>query len=163
MRFYFHDSRCVKFCHHFRIEILTNKFNNMAVGLISYQTLSCRLLNRMISHQSVSTICSFTRALSRRTSSPYTDLSPRTVHGLVGYTWLTTLKTRIKCVYRLKRGMTNSLKTDIIVPIHHVNILCVLMHCTGKSMRALDVPDITVVVFLRLKIILVFTSTAPFW
>ncbi|XP_029584114.1 protein SCO1 homolog, mitochondrial isoform X1 [Salmo trutta] len=55
----------------------------MAVGLISYQSLSCRLLNRMISHQSVSTICSFTRALSRRTSSPYTDLSPRTVHGLV--------------------------------------------------------------------------------
>ncbi|XP_029584115.1 protein SCO1 homolog, mitochondrial isoform X2 [Salmo trutta] len=54
----------------------------MAVGLISYQSLSCRLLNRMISHQSVSTICSFTRALSRRTSSPYTDLSPRTVHGL---------------------------------------------------------------------------------
>lgn len=111
MRFYFHDSRCVKFCHHFRIEILINKLNIMAVGLISYQTLSCRLLNRMISHQSVSTICSFTRALSRRTSSPYTDLSPRTVHGLVGYTWLTTLKTRIKCVYRLKRGMTNSLKT----------------------------------------------------
>lgn len=64
----------------------------MAVGLISYQTLSCRLLNRMISHQSVSTICNFTRALSRRTSSPYTDLSPRTVHRLVGHTWLTTLR-----------------------------------------------------------------------